>query len=190
MQKVITGDIPSFIGGRLVEPGTVIEIDEDEAGNQVAIAAPSTPVGNMNLDELEAYVRSQRKKVSDSVNLADPAKGENVGAVSVPIADITPRSASSTLPQGVPSGAVEVNGQFYAPAAAGSPAGREVFTAPHVEAPDLNEEPAVLDARQQVAGDGLTKAEIVQALKDRGDKVDTTKTKAELQDQLSAPPKA
>jgi hypothetical protein len=51
MEKVVTKK--SFIGGRLVYPGEMVDVDEK--GD--VICAPSTPIGQMSPDQIEAYLR-------------------------------------------------------------------------------------------------------------------------------------
>ncbi len=184
VQKVIKGPNPSFIGGRLYEPGEVVDVD-DTTGSDIIIPAGSTPIDNASDEELEAILRRRRgetlKSPADSRNLADPSE-TNLGQVNVPIADVAPRSAGTNKPQGAPAGSRETNGVFSQPTDADTPGGREVFTDPATEpglvTPDI--EP----------GASLTKAEIIDALKARGDTVDTSASKADLQAQLTAPPKA
>lgn len=182
VEKVITS--LSFIGGRLRQPGEVIDLDDQD--QNIVIPASSTPLANMTDEEIEAYLRHKRglnKTPADSRNVADPTD-ENTGTTAVPIADITVRSPDSTRPQGAPPGSVEINGAIVAPAGEGASSPVEQFVGSQQPGGPLD-----LDASGEPGG-SLTKAEIVQALKDRGDEVDSSASKAELQKQLSAPPKA
>ena len=179
----------SFIGGRLRQPGE--EVDFDDQNTDLAVPAPSSSLAQLTDEEIEAYLRAKRgaKAPADSTNLADPTK-ENTGQTVVPLADITVRSGDAGRPQGLPAGAVEVQGQFVAPAPEGASAPVEAY----VGQPGASGGQPAANAFDH-DGDGepggsLTKAEIVQALRDRGDTVDASATKAALQKQLSAPPKA
>jgi hypothetical protein len=187
-KKVLT--TLSFIGGRLRLPGE--EVDFDDQNPDLVIPAASTPLANMTDEEIEAYLRHKRglnKAPGDSVNLADATEA-NTGRQFVPIADVTVRSEGSTRPQGAPAGSIEHNGSFVAPAAPDASAAVDQFVpegaavAPGTNLPQLDH-----DGNGEPGG-SLTKAEIVQALKDRGESPDASKTKAELQAQLSAPPAA
>jgi len=187
VEKVLTS--LSFIGGRLRQPGETVDFDDENP--TLAIPAPSSSLAQLSNDEIEAYLKRRRGEEDKDAakrlpsNLAEPT-AENTGQTAVPLADITVRSGASGRPQGAPAGSVEVAGQFVAPAPEGAAAPVEAYTGQ----PGANTGgPLDLDNSGEPGG-SLTKAEIIQALKDRGDDVDTSATKAELQKQLSAPPKA
>lgn len=190
VEKVLT--TLSFIGGRLRQPGETVDFDDENP--TLAIPAPSSSLAQLSNDEIEAYLKRRRGEEDKDAakrlpsNLAEPT-AENTGQTIVPIADITVRSGSSGRPQGAPAGSVEINGQFVAPAPEGAGAPVEAYVGqPGASGgPDLSG--LDLDNSGEPGG-SLTKAEIIQALKDRGDTVDASATKAELQKQLSAPPKA
>lgn len=182
VEKVVTR--LSFIGGRLIQPGESIDVDAEDPS--IILAAPSTPVGNLSVEDLEALLRAKKKTAADSANLADPSP-TTAGVSNVPIADIGPRSAGSIRPQGAPPGAVEINGQFSGPVADNAPGAREDYLPPDAAPGIIN--PPDLDGDGKPGG-SLTKGEIIDALRERGDAVDTSKSKAELQSQLATPPEA
>jgi hypothetical protein len=191
VQKVLT--TLSFIGGRLRQPGETVDFDDENP--TLAIPAPSSSLAQLSNDEIEAYLKRRRGEEDKDAakrlpsNLAEPT-AENTGTTTVPIADITVRSGASGRPQGIPAGSVEINGQFVAPAPEGAAAPVEAYVGTpgaSTGTPDLSG--LDLDNSGEPGG-SLTKAEIVQALRDRGDDVDTSASKADLQKQLSAPPKA
>jgi len=172
--KVLLRD--TFIGGRIVLAGTEIDVDDNDPN--LVIPAPSTPLANMSDEELEAVLRHRRKAPSDSRNLGD-ATDENTGRQTVPIADVTVRSAGSTRPQGAPPGSREHNGVFVAPAPLEAPAAVEAYVG---EAPA-----AEVDGGP---GSGLSDEEIRSELTERGVKFHPHTGREKLLKLLREPPKA
>lgn len=127
-QKVITKK--SFIGGRMVYPGELVDVDEKGA----VLPAPSTPVGQMTDDQLEAIL-AQRKKVGKpdpeapkfGGNVADP-DDTNTGTQPAEFARIRP--GSGDRPQVLPAGTIEHNNRFIRPASEDAPAAVEEIVAP------------------------------------------------------------
>ncbi len=119
-EKVITKK--SFIGGRLVYPGEVVDVD---AKGEVLPAA-STPIGNLTVDQLRSLLAQREKGDEKPVygsNVADPVK-TNTGVEPLVMAPVAPHSAS-TMPQGIPPGTEPHNNTFVHPAAADAPAAIE-----------------------------------------------------------------
>lgn len=191
VEKVLTS--LSFIGGRLRQPGETVDFDDENP--TLAIPAPSSSLAQLSNDEIEAYLKRRRGEEDKDAgkrlpsNLAEPT-AENTGQTVVPIADITVRSGASGRPQGLPAGSVEIDGQFVAPAPEGASAPVEAYVGTPGASGGQPAATAFDHDGNGEPGGSLTKAEIVQALRDRGDTVDASLTKAELQKQLSAPPKA
>lgn len=187
----------TYIGGRLRPPGTEIEVDDKDP--TILIAAPSTPVGNMTDDELEAYMRTrarQRAEAGEDVpqasgNVAAPGSaGAPPPPASVPMADVAPRSAGTTMPQGLPPGATLISGE---PTLIREDGSAETFTAPpQPDVPNLTpDQQAALDLdRDGGAGGSLTVAEIKAELDALKIEYPPNAKKAELQKLLSAGPQA
>lgn len=124
-QQVVTKK--SFIGGRIVLPGELVDVD----AKGDLIAAPSSPVGNLTVEQLEAVLAARRNaapKPGEELpvygrNVADPAP-DNTGTQDVAMANVRPGDGSR--PQVIPAGATEHNGSFVRPAPADAPAAVEV----------------------------------------------------------------
>ena len=118
MQKVVTKK--SFIGGRMVYPGEMVDVD---AKGDVMPAA-STPIGNLTVDQLRTLLDKRVEEASEQFggNVADPGK-LNTGAQETAMAPIAPGLGSR--PQTIPSGTEEHNGGFVHPAPAKAPAAIE-----------------------------------------------------------------
>jgi len=119
VQKVVTKK--SFIGGRLVYPGEMVDVD----AKGVVLPAGSTPVGAMSIAQLRATLEA-REAVEGKApapepefgdNLADPVKG-NTGTQELEIARIAPGSGNHPAGHG---GAQ----QQLRPSGTGSRAGRD-----------------------------------------------------------------
>lgn len=122
MEKVITRK--SFIGGRLVYPGTVVDVD----AKGEFMPAHSTPIGQLTIDQLEAVLASKRRTEAPEPmfgsNVADPVD-TNTGSQALEIAPFRPVGPGATQPQGLPPGTVPVGDGFLHPASAGAPAAVE-----------------------------------------------------------------
>lgn len=128
-QKVVIKK--SFIGGRLVYPGEMVDVD---AKGEVLPAA-STPVGAMSTDQLEAILAQRKAAESGKAeksepkfgdNVADPGK-DNTGVQPLEMARISP--GSGNRPQAIPPGTVEHNNTFIHPAPDAAPAAVEEVVA-------------------------------------------------------------
>ena len=135
VQKVVTKK--SFIGGRLVYPGEMVDVD----AKGVVLPAGSTPVGAMSIAQLRATLEA-REAVEGKApapepefgdNLADPVKG-NTGTQELEIARIAP--GSGNRPQGIPPGTEEHNNSFVHPAPAAAPAAIEEVVGAPATVPD------------------------------------------------------
>ncbi len=112
----------TFIGhgaaGRLAYPGE--EVDVDEKG--VAVAAGSTPIGNMTTEMLKAELAHREKLEGKSKS--EPNFGSNVekpgesntGRQALQMANFRP-AGDGLNPQGVPPGTVPVGDNYIRPAA-------------------------------------------------------------------------
>lgn len=127
-QKVVTKK--SFIGGRIVLPGETVDVDAKGG----LVAAPSSPVGNLTIEQLEAVLAARKAKPvpADQLpeygsNVADP-DDTNTGAQPLEMARVRPGDGSR--PQVIPSGAEEHHGTFVRPAPAEAPAAVEVVVGP------------------------------------------------------------
>lgn len=193
VKKVLT--TMSFIGGRLRLPGEEVDLDE---ATGAPLPEKTTPVGNMSLEELEAYaarLRGANKAPADSSNVADPTK-TNTGVESVPLADITVRSTGTGAPQGAPPGAIEHEGRFVAPAPVDAAAAVETYSGevgagggytPPADKAELAQLDHDADGK---AGGSLTKAEIMEQLDSRGVEYDSKAKRDDLAKLLNEPPKA
>jgi hypothetical protein len=172
MEKVVTKK--SFIGGRLVYPGEMVDVDEK--GD--VICAPSTPIGQMSPDQIEAYLRgldakakAERPKFGD--NVADPSDA-NTGTQRLEIAPFRPGNGPN--PQGIPPG-TEPHGDLYVrPAADDAPAAIEVVTSPG--GPEVLGGPGAPIVDKPL--DKQNKDELLQTAKARGVAVDDGSTKADI----------
>lgn len=125
-EKVVTKK--SFIGGRMVYPGEIVDVDEKGE----VITAGSTPIGQMNPDQIEAYLRGIKSKAKEDGpkfgdNVAD-ATEENTGAQALAIAPFRPGSGAN--PQGLPPGTEPHGDSYLRPAPEGADAAVEVVVAP------------------------------------------------------------
>lgn len=123
--KVITKK--SFIGGRLVYPGAVIDVDEKGA----VLPAGSTPLDQLSDDQLEAILAARKGLTASGVNTAEPNKG-NTGVQEAAFANIRP-GGDGSRPQVIPPGTEEHQGSFVHPATYASPAAIEQIVAPQGE---------------------------------------------------------
>jgi hypothetical protein len=156
-------------------------VDVDEKGD--VMTAPSTPIGQMSPDQIEAYLRgldakakAERPKFGD--NVADPSDA-NTGTQRLEIAPFRPGNGRTRR---VSRPGTEPHGDLYVrPASADAPAAIEVVTSPS-EPEVLSNEPGppIVDkplhkqnkdellqtasARGVAVDDGSTKADIVAAL--------------------------
>jgi len=191
-QKVLTKK--TFIGGALRYPGELVDVDAK--GNISVAPAPSTPIGNMTVEQLEAALAARREKEGKAAvvfgsNVADPTPN-NTGAIPVEIADTTVRSPGTTRPQGAPPGGEQASGgAFVLPASADQPGGVQRAVAPGAadqagfgNAPVADGGPLDLD-KSGDAGGSMTKAEIAAELDRRGVEYPSGATKGELQTLLS-----
>lgn len=180
MLKVVTKK--SFIGGHLVYPGE--EVDVDEKGE--VISAPSTPIGQMSPEQIEAYLRgigdrakAERPKFGD--NVADPGE-TNTGEQRLEMAPFRPGAGPN--PQGIPPGSEPHGDRFLTPASEGSPAAVEVVVSPSAPAAEVNDGgdgAAVVDKPLS----SQNKDELLQTAKARGVAVDDGATKADIIDALN-----
>lgn len=125
MEKVITKK--SFIGGRLVYPGTIVDVD----AKGEHMPAHSTPIGQLTVDQLEAVLASKRREAGEPEaqfggNVADPAD-QNTGSQDAEMARIRPASPTATQPQQIPPGSVPVGDGYLRPASEGAPAAVETL---------------------------------------------------------------
>ena len=141
MEKVVTKK--SFIGGRMVYPGEIVDVDEKGA----VAPAGSTPIGNLSLEQLETALAA--RKASDKRtaaekegpkfgdNVADPTE-DNTRVEQLAMAPVAPFSPGAVQPQGIPPGTEPHLGGFVHPAPEGSPAAIEEVTSA-----DVSQVPAV-----------------------------------------------
>lgn len=120
--KVITKK--SFIGGRLVYPGAIVDVDEKGA----VLPAGSTPVDQLSDEQLESVLAARKGLTGSSVNTADPVKG-NTGVQEAAFANIRP-GGDGSRPQVIPPGTEEHQGSFVHPASEDAPAAIEQVVAP------------------------------------------------------------
>lgn len=123
-EKVITKI--SFVGeghaGRLAYPGEIVDVD---AKTGQPIAAGSTPIGNMTVEQLRSYLNNREAEAPDEEfgeNVEEPSK-TNVGSQPLVMAPIRP--GSGPTPQGLPPGTVPAGDRFIRPAPEGSSAAVE-----------------------------------------------------------------
>ncbi len=122
-QKVITKK--SFIGGRLVYPGELVDVDAQGA----ILPAGSTPVDQLTDDQLLALVVArQGVQKTGGDNVADPANS-NTGVQAAAFANVSP-SSSGARPQVIPPGTEEHAGAFLHPAPDAAPSAIEQVIAP------------------------------------------------------------
>lgn len=178
MLKVVTKK--SFIAGHLVYPGE--EVDVDEKGD--VISAPSTPIGQMSPEQIEAYLRGigDRAKVERpkfGANVADPSDA-NTGAQRLEMAPFRPGAGPN--PQGIPSG-TEPHGDLYVrPAPEGADAAVEIVTSP--SGPEVvGDGPGAAIVDKPVSSQN--KAELLQTAAARGVTVSEDATKADILDALN-----
>lgn len=178
-EKVVTKK--SFIGGRIVLPGETVDVD----AKGDLVAAPSTPIGNLTLDQLRAALASREeneRKRSDPVpefgrNVADPSDA-NTGTQPLPMANVRPGDGSA--PQVIPSGAEEHRGQFVRPAPADAPAAVEVVVgAAAVPATEPGE-------HRQVGLTGKNKDQLLEIAADEGVEVPEGATNEQIRDAIEA----
>jgi len=119
----------SFIGGRLVHPGELVEVDAKDPTGFAPVR--TTPVGNMTDEQLQQEM-DRRKGDADK---AEPVYGSNVavpgpkmvGMAIVEIAPITVSSPGATVPQGIPPGSTGYGGAYIGPASAETDGGTVQF---------------------------------------------------------------
>ncbi|MDP5279912.1 hypothetical protein Q9Q95_13335 [Sphingomonas sp. DG1-23] len=122
MEKVV--EKKSFIGGRLVYPGEIVDVD---AKGEV-LAAASTPIGQMTLEQLRAALAHREAEEADAGeprygdNVADPTD-TNTGTQPAAMAPVAP--GNGLRPQTLPPGTVEHNNTFIRPAPVDAPAAVE-----------------------------------------------------------------
>lgn len=122
-EKVVTKK--SFIGGRLVYPGEIVDVDAKGA----VLPADSTPIGNLSVEQLRSILANREGADKDAPevfggNVAD-AKDTNTGTQRLEMAPFRP-SARGDRPQGIPPGTEEHNNTFVRPASEDAPAAVEV----------------------------------------------------------------
>lgn len=170
----------SFIGGRLVYPGEMVDVDEKGG----ILPAGSTPLDQLTDAQLESVLAARRGQPVAGRNVADPTS-TNTGAQEAGMAPFRPAMPGSTIPQGVPPGSEEHAGGFIRPASEGAPAAVEqLVPARHPLDHDGNGQPGgsmpadppslagknkaqlleIAGAEGAKADDGMTNAQIVQAI--------------------------
>lgn len=130
-QKVVTGGIPSFIGGTLRRPGSIVEVD-------------TTQFGKKNDRANEERIAKKRNLTP---NLADP--GDARRAVTE-VASIAPTGPAPTKPQQLPpgshqdmSGCTGLDGSRLVAETAGASAGRAPGDPSGVEVEEEGTESAI-----------------------------------------------
>ncbi|HEX8577989.1 MAG TPA: hypothetical protein VF655_00155 [Allosphingosinicella sp.] len=142
-EKVVTKK--SFIGGRIVLPGEVVDVD---AKGELAPAA-STPIGALTVDQLRSALNareSSEKGEQFGGNLADRSDA-STGSQPLEMARVAPASAGSTAPQGLPPGTEPHGESFFRPASEGAEAAVEEVVGAEAAAP------AAKPRRRAKAGD-------------------------------------
>ena len=180
MEKVVTKK--SFIGGRLVYPGELVDVDEK--GD--VITAPSTPIGQMSPDQIEAYLKHQKRTAEQAHpkfgdNVADPGEA-NVGEQRLEIAPFHPGNGPD--PQGLPPGTQPHGDRYIRPASEGSPAAIEVVVGAGAAAGVVNEAGGGAPVTSDKPLSAQNKAELLETARARGVDVSDDDTKAEILDKL------
>jgi hypothetical protein len=173
----------SFIGGRLVYPGETVDVDEKGE----VLTAPSTPIGQMSPDQIEAYLKNVNRRDADE----RPRFGENVAHPNdaptseqrLEIAPFAPGHGPD--PQGLPAGTEPHGDRFIRPAPEDSPAAIEVVVGAGAEKGVVNEEGGVAAIPANKPLSAQNKAELLATAKARGVDVSEDDTKAEILDKLA-----
>ena len=173
----------SFIGGRLAYPGEVVDVDEKGE----FISAPSTPIGQMSPDQIEAYLRAQNRKAKEERpkfgdNVAVPGE-TNTGEQRLEIAPFRPGSGPN--PQGLPPGTEPHGDRFLRPAAEGADAAVEVVVSPSAPAAEVNETGGGGAVAADKPVSQQNKAELLSTAAARGVEVSEDATKADILEALN-----
>jgi hypothetical protein len=179
VEKVVTKR--SFIGGRLVYPGETVDVD---AKGKV-LAAASTPIGNLTLDQLrdalaarEAEDKRSAKEPVFGSNLADPDEAQT-GAQPLVMAPIAP--GDGKVPQALPPGSVPGPGDsFVRPASPDAEAAIEVVTGHGADPATVPSEFSGAAVAGQDVSKDMTKGELLNVAQAEGVTVEPDDTKANI----------
>jgi hypothetical protein len=125
-QKVVTKK--SFIGGRLVYPGEMVDVDAKGA----VLPAASTPIGQLTVDQLRdllAARESNEPAEEYGKNVAEPTDN-NTGSQPMEMAPVAPYAPGAVQSQVAPPGSEAVQGGFLHPAPVDAPAAVEEVLPP------------------------------------------------------------
>jgi hypothetical protein len=180
-EKVLTKK--SFIGGRLAYPGEIVDVDEKGE----VLTAPSTPIGQMSPEQIEAYLRAQNRKLKEKHpqfgdNVADP-EDANTGEQRLEMAPFRPGSGAE--PQGLPPGTEPHGDRFVRPAPEGAPAAIEVVVGPGAPEGQVNEVGGGVAIHSDKPVSAQNKAELIATAQARGVEIGEDDTKAEIVEKLN-----